>query len=180
MFPVVLCFFFVSRLNVFVLCFFLVVPPRSQFLCFFLPRPPRALEKENHGNNTHLILFAFRGSLRKRPLRKIIVFFLWWISFVHNMFLLDILGICFEGTKDSLLLFICCDIVLLVFGEELFSVQLVSCASIFWIRSVLCLCFFSFGCFCFFRFLLGSVFCFAHLPHLGLFFLRCCVVVLVF
>ena len=34
------------------------------------------------------------------------------------MFLLDILGICFEGVRGSLLFFICCDIVVLVFGEE--------------------------------------------------------------
>ena len=47
------------------------------------------------------------------------LFFLCWISFVHRTcVLLDILGICFEGARDSLLLLICCYIVLLVFGEE--------------------------------------------------------------
>ena len=54
----------VSRSSVFLL-FFIGVPPLSHYLYIFLPRPPRALEKKNHGKNTYLILFAFRGSLRK-------------------------------------------------------------------------------------------------------------------
>ena len=48
------------------------------------------------------------------------VFTFWWISFCsQSMYLLDIVGICFEGVRDSWLLFlICCYIVVLVFGAE--------------------------------------------------------------
>ena len=64
--------------------------------------------------------------------------------------------------------------------KSLLSVQLVSCASIFWDSFCFVFVFFLFGCFCFFGVLLRSVFCFVYLPHLGLLFLRWCVVVLVF
>ena len=74
MFPFVLCFLFTSRLHVFALCYFFLVPPLSHLLCFLLPRPPRALEKDNREKNNYLILFAFRGSLQKCPLRKISVY----------------------------------------------------------------------------------------------------------
>ena len=159
--PMFLCFLlslvFVSRLNVLALCFFLLVPPLSHFLCFLLPRPPCALEKENHGKNNYLILFAFRGSLRKCPFAQHNCLFFSLVDFFcpQSMFLLDILGF-FEGARDSLLLLICCYIVVLVFGEE----PSLGPTCLFWIRSVLCSCFFlggggllllsSFAGFCFF------------------------------
>ena len=90
------------------------------FCLFFSPGPRVRLKRNTHEKNNYLILFAFRGSLRKCPLRKVIVYLIFgWISFCsQNMYLLDIVGICFEGVRDSLLLLICCYIVVLVFGEE--------------------------------------------------------------
>ena len=133
------------------------------------------LKRNTNEKNNYLILFAFRGSLRKCPLRKVIVYlFFWWISFCsQNMYLLDIVGICSEGVRDSLLLLICCYIVVLVFGEEpSFSPTCLLCQH-FWDSFCFVFVFFYFGCFCFFRVLLRSIFCFAYLPHLGLLLLRC-------
>ena len=82
--------------------------------------PRVRLKRNTNEKNNYLILFAFRGSLRKCTLRKVIVYlFFWWMSYCsQNMYLLDIVGICSEGVRDSLLLLICCYIVVLVFGEE--------------------------------------------------------------
>ena len=152
MFPFVLCFHFLSRLiSFFVLCFFLLVPPPSHLLIFclsFSPGPRVRLKRNTNEKNNYLILFAFQGSLRKCPLRKVIVYLLfWWISFgSQNVLCLDILGICFEGVRDSLLLFLI--VVLSLFWclvKSLLSLQLVSYARIFGIRSVLCSCFFILG-----------------------------------
>ena len=98
--------------------------------------------------------------------------------------LLDIVGICFEGVRDSLLLlFIGCYIVVLVFGAEpSFSPTCLLCQH-FWGFVLFCVRVFFF---CFWVLLLLSSFVevyffgFAYLPHLGLVLLRCCVVVLVF
>ena len=76
------------------------------------------------------------------------------------MYLLDIVGICFEGVRDSLLLLlICCYIVVLVFGAEpSFSPTCLLCQH-FWGFVLFCVrVFFYFGCFCFFRVLLRSTF----------------------
>ena len=157
------------------------------FLIFFLssPQAPRALEKDNHGKNNYLILFAFRGSLRKCPCANLLCITFWWISFSfcsQNMYLLDIFGICFEGVRDSLLLLlICCYIVVLVFGAEPSFWPTCLLCQHFWGFVLFCVRVFYFGCFFFFRVLLRSIFFgFAYLPHLGLLLLRCCVVVLVF
>ena len=178
-----LSFVFISYLIgfFFALCFLLLVPPLSHLLCFLLPRPPRALEKDNHGKNNYLILFAFQGSLRKCPLRKIIVYFSFVAFFCpQNMFLLDILGICFSGSKglfvaSYLLLYRCfgvwwrafflsnLSLVPACLGFVLFCVR----SFLFWVLLFL----WSFAEVCFLLF---------YLPHLGLLFLRCCVVVLVF
>ena len=165
--------------------FFLLVPPLSHLFSFLLPRPPRALEKDNHGKNNYLILFAFRGSLRKCPCANLLCITFWWISFSfcsQNMYLLDIFGICFEGVRDSLLLLlICCYIVVLVFGAEPSFWPTCLLCQHFWGFVLFCVRVFYFGCFFFFRVLLRSIFFgFAYLPHLGLLLLRCCVVVLVF
>ena len=63
--------------------------------------------------------------MRKCPLGKIIVSFVFWLIFLFTEHvLLDIFGICFEGVRDwvrdSLLIIICCHIILVVFGEEPF------------------------------------------------------------
>ena len=112
------------------------------------------------------------------------VFTFWWVSFCsQNMYLLDIVGICFEGVRDSwLLLLMCCYIVVLVFGAEpSFSPTCLLCQH-FWGFVLFCVRVF----FLFWVLLLLSSFVevyffgFAYLPHLGLVLLRCCVVVLVF
>ena len=69
--------------GMFLLCVFF--SPCSSSFSFFGFLLPHAFEKENHGKNNYLILFAFRGSLRTCPFRKIIVYFvLGWISFVRR------------------------------------------------------------------------------------------------
>ena len=155
--------------------FFLLVPPLSHLLCvFFSPGPRVRLKRKTNEKNNYLILFAFRGSLRKCPLRKVTVYlFILWISCCsQNTCLLDIVGIRSEGVKDSLLLRICCYIVVLVFGEEpSFSPTCLLCQH-FWIRSVLCSFFLGGGCCCFFRVLLRCSFL-VYLPHFGLLLPRC-------
>ena len=119
MFPFVLCFFCVSRLNV--LVFFSPCSSSFPFLCFLLPRPPPALEKDNHGTKKQLSHFVcVSGIFAKRPFAHYHCLFCSLVDFFcpQNMFVLDILGICFEGVRNSLLLLICCYIVLLVFGEK--------------------------------------------------------------
>ena len=114
-------FSFCISFDFFLLCvFFSLFLLLLIFCLFFSPGPRVRLKRNTNEKNNYLILFAFRGSLRKCPLRKVIVYlFFWWISFCsQNMYLLDIVGICFEGVRDSLLLLICCYIVVLVFGEE--------------------------------------------------------------
>ena len=78
---------------------------------FLLPRPPCALEKEKEELSHFVCLsgvfakMAFRGSLRKCPLQKSLFFLFGGLFFCpQNMFLFDVLGICFEGVRDSLLL----------------------------------------------------------------------------
>ena len=140
----------------------------SIFCFFFSRRPPRALEKENHGKNNYLILFACRGSLRECPCKKVIAFFLWWISFLHRTcFAFDVLAICVEGVRDSLLLLICSDFVVLVFGKEpSFGPTCLLCLHSLYLLSFLSV-FPFFWCFCLFRVFMGSVFCFHSIPHLG-------------
>ena len=92
------------------------------------------------------------------------------------MFLFDVLGICFEGVRDFLLL-LCCYFVVLVFGKELsFGPTCLLC-----LHSLDALSFlFVFVIFLVFRFVwvfLGSVF---FLSSFWFVFLHCCVVVLVF
>ena len=162
---VFLCPLFSFRISFdffFALCFFLLVPPLSHLLCFLLPRPPRALEKDNHGKNNYLILFAFRGSLRKCPLRKIIVFFFCgfllstehvFVRYTWNMF---------WGSKglfvaSYLLLYRCFGVWWRAFFLSNLSLVpaflgfVLFCVRVF---------FFYFGCFCFFGVLLRSVFLF--------------------
>ena len=145
------------------------------FCLFFSPGPRVRLKRNTNEKNNYLILFAFRGSLRKCPLRKVIVYlFFWWISFCsQNMYLLDIVGICSEGVRDSLLLLICCYIVVLVFGEEpSFSPTCLLCQH-FWDSFCFVFVFFFLGASASFEFSWGLFFCFAYLPHLGLLLLRC-------
>ena len=77
MFSFVLCFLFVSRLNLFLLCVF--SPCSSSFLIFcvfFSPGPRVHLKRTTMERTTIWAHFvAFRGSLRKCPLRKIILYF---------------------------------------------------------------------------------------------------------
>ena len=94
----------------------------------------------------------------------------------------DIVGVYFEGVRDSLLLLLfCCYIVVLVFGAEpSFSPTCLLCQHF---GDSFC---FMFVFFLFWVLLLLSSFVevyffgFAYLPHFGLLLLRCCVVVLVF
>ena len=119
-FPFVLC--------VFLFCVFFLVPPLSHFSCFFSLQVPVCAWKGQPWKEQLSHLFAFRGSLRKCRLRKI-MFYDFLVDFFcpHNMFLLDILGTCFEGTRDPLLPLICCYIVLLVFGEAFFCPTCLLC-----------------------------------------------------
>ena len=87
------------------------------------------------------------------------------------MFLFHVLGLSFEGVRDSLLLHICFCCVWCL-AHNLLSVQLVSCACILWIRCLLCssssfiLCFCSCGVF-----VMGSgLFLVNSCRHLGIVF----------
>ena len=111
-------FWRVSRLIVFVVVVLVLIPPLYHLLLFSPPPPTRALEKETNGKNTYLILFAFSGIFAKMSLLQNHLCFFWWISFVRRTNLFDVLGICFEGVRDYLLLRICCLFVVLVFGKE--------------------------------------------------------------
>ena len=111
---VILVFFFLSFLLLcmylvwlFLLLWFLSLFLLFLSLCFFFsPAPPRALEQENNGTKIfHFVCLS--GILAKMSFHRIIVsFFLWWISFIHRtLFLFHVLGLSFEGVRDSLLLF---------------------------------------------------------------------------
>ena len=163
MFPFVLCFLFVSRLNVLDLCFFLLVPPLSYFVCFLLPGP-RVRLKRKIMERTTISFVCLSGIFAKMSFAKNNCFCcLWWIFLsTEHVFVRYPWNTFFWYLVKSLL-----------------SVQLVSCASIFWIR-VLCSCFFVLGgASASFEFCWVLFFCFAYLPHLGLLFFCCCVVVLV-
>ena len=67
----------------------------------------------------------------------IVSFFVGGFFHPQNMFLFHVLGLSFEGVRDSLLLHICFFCVWCL-AHNLLSVQLVSCACILWIRCLLC------------------------------------------
>ena len=175
----VLCFLFVSHLNVFALCFSSFFLLFLIFCVFFSPGPRVRLKRTTMERTTISLCLPF-GDLCENVLCAKLLFFFVDSFCSQNMFSLDILGICFEGVRDSLLLLICCYIVVLVFGEEPSFCPICLLCQHFGDSFCVCSCFLYFGCFCFFRVLLRSIFCFAYLPHLGLLFLGCCVVVLVF
>ena len=95
------------------------------------------------------------------------------------MFLFHVLGLSFEGVRDSLLLHICFCFVWCL-AHNLLSVQLVSCSCILWIRCLLCS---SSSFFCVSAcvvFLLWVLVCFLSIlvVILGLSFLDCSVLML--
>ena len=79
------------------------------FYVFFSPRPRVRLKRTTMERATISFCLPF-GDLRENVLcAKLLFMFSFVDSFcLQNMFLLDILGICFEGVRDSLLLLICC------------------------------------------------------------------------
>ena len=177
----VLMFFFVLCFH-FVLCVFFSLFLLFLIFCVFFSPGPLVRSRRTTMERTTISFCLPCGDLCENVLRaKLLFMFSFVDSFCpQNMFLLDILGICFEGVRDSLLLLICCYIVVLVFGEEpSFCPTCLFCQH-FWDSFCFVFVFFYFGCFCFLGDLLRSVFCFVYLPYLGLLFLRCCVVVLVF
>ena len=100
--------------------FFLLVPPLSHFCVFFSPGSHVRLKREKHGEKKTISFCLPFGDPCENALCAKSLFILFFggflLSTAHVLF--DILGICFERVRDSLLLLICCYIVLLVFGEE--------------------------------------------------------------
>ena len=152
----------VSRVIVFAVVVLVIIPPLSQLVFFLLPSPPpRAFEQVKQWTKEQIILFAYRGSLRKCPFTESLFLFS-VVDFFHpqNMFLFHVLGLSFEGVRDSLLLHICFCFVWYL-AHNLLSVQLVSCSCILWIRCLLC------SSSSFFVFLLVWCFCY------GFWFVSC-------
>ena len=78
-------------------------------LCFFFsPAPPSALEQENNGINNISFCLPFGYPCENVPSQNHCLFFS-LVDFFHpqNMFLFHVLGLSFEGVRDSLLLLIC-------------------------------------------------------------------------
>ena len=103
--------------------------------------------------------------------RIIVSFFFGGFLHPQNMFLFHVLGLSFEGVRDSLLLHICFFCVWCL-AHNLLSVQLVSCACILWIRCLLCSSSSFFLCFCLCGvFVMGSgLFLVNSCRHLGIVF----------
>ena len=102
--------------------------------------------------------------------RKSIIYFFFggFLSSTEHIFV-HVLGICFEGVRDYLLLLNCCCCVLCL-EQNLLSVQLVSCACIDWIRCLLLLEFFFFLVFLLvWVFFMGSGLFLFNSRHLGVF-----------
>ena len=170
----------VSRVIVLVVVVLVIIPPLSQLVFLLLPSPPRAFEQESNGLRNKSFC-CLSGILAKMSFHRIIVFFLSVVDFFHpqNMFLFHVLGLSFEGVRDSLLLHICFCCVWCL-AHNLLSVQLVSCACILWIRCLLCS---SSSFFCVSAcvvFLLWVLVCFLSIlvVILGLSFLDCSVLML--
>ena len=125
------------------------------------PQPPARIWTGKQWTKKQIILFAFRGSLRKCPFTESLFLFS-LVDFFHpqNMFLFHVLGLSFEVVRDSLLFHICFFCVWCL-AHNLLSVQLVSCACILWIRCLLC------SSSSFFVFLLVWCFCY------GFWFVSC-------
>ena len=95
----------VSRLIVLAVVVLVIIPPLSQLVFLLLPRPPARIWTGKQWTKKQIILFAFRGSLRKCPFTESLFLFS-LVDFFHpqNMFLFHVLGLSFEGVRDSLLL----------------------------------------------------------------------------
>ena len=120
------------------------------------PQAPRALEKENNGKTSFCLPF---GVLSQHH-----CFFLWF-SFVHiTCFLFDVLGISFEGVRDSLLFVVFCFWCLCLRSLD-------SLSSPFVLFLLLCFCLFG---------VWGVLLCFFGMLFviLGLSFLHCSVLML--
>ena len=145
----------VSRLIVLAVVVLVIIPPLSQLVFLLLPSPPTRIWTGKHWTKKQIILFAYRRSLRKCPFTESLFLFS-VVDFFHpqNMFLFHVLGISFEGVRDSLLLHICFFCVWCL-AHNLLSVQLVSCACILWIRCLLCSSSSFFLCFCLWCFCYG-------------------------
>ena len=143
-------------------------------LCVFFSPGPRVRLKRTTMEKTAISFCLPFGDLCENVLCAKLLFNFSFVDFFcpPNMFLYDILGICFEGVRDPLLLLICCYIVVWVFGEEPSLCPTCLLCQYFWdsfcFVLVLVGVFLIFGCFCFFRACWGLFFCFAYLPHLGL------------
>ena len=184
MFPFVLCFLLVSRLILFALCFFSLFLLFLIFCLFFSPGPCVRLRRTTMDRTTISFCLPF-GDLCENVLcaHLLCIYFLVdFFLFTEHVFVRYSWNM-FWGSKgllvvvSYLLLYRCFG----VWCRAVFLSNLSLVPTFLGIRSVLCSCFFYFGCFCFFRVLLRSIFFgFVYLPHLGLVLLRCCVVVLVF
>ena len=116
----------------------LVIIPPAQLVFLLLPSPPRAFEQESNGLKNKSFCLPI-GDPCENVLSQNHCFFFSVVDFFHpqNMFLFHVLGLSFEGVRDSLLLHICFCCVWCLAHNRL-SVQLVSCACILWIRCLLC------------------------------------------
>ena len=123
-----LCYFVISS---FLFCFFACISCDRSCCCgschysssfstcvFSSPQPPARIWTGKQWTKKQIILFAYRGSLRKCPFTESLFFFS-VVDFFHpqNMFLFHVLGLSFEGVRDSFVassLFLLC----LVFGTQ--------------------------------------------------------------
>ena len=98
----------VSRLIVLAVVVLVIIPPLSQLVFLLLPSPPRACEQENNGLKNKSFCLPI-GDPCENVISQNHCFFSSVVDFFHpqNMCLFHVLGLSFEGVRDSLLLHIC-------------------------------------------------------------------------
>ena len=105
-------FFSFSRLIILAVVFFVFVPPFFLILCFlFSPG-----QKEKMETTSISFCLPSRELCENILSKKSVSFSLVGVFHPQNMFLLNVVGICFKGVRESLS-FHCCFVVL-VFGQE--------------------------------------------------------------
>ena len=152
-FPFVLCFHFVSRLICFCFVFFSPCSSFFSFCLFFSPGPRVRLRRTTMERTTISFCLPF-GDLCENVLCANLLSFYFLVDFfffTEHVFVRYSWNM-FEGVRDSLsLLFICCYIVVLVFGAEPFFSPTCLLCQHFWGFVLFCVRVFYFGCFCFFQ-----------------------------
>ena len=163
------CFFFLSFLLLcmylvwlFLLLWFLSLFLLFLSLCFFFsPAPPRAFGQESHGLKNKSFCLPFWDPCENVLSQSLFLFSL--VDFFHpqNMFLFHVLGLSFDGVRDSLLLHICFFLCLVFSTQPSFGPTCLLCLHSLDSLSSL------FELFIFFVFLLVWCFCY------GFWFLSC-------